>query len=272
MKDAYRDASEVLRAKVRSLEQTLAAREREIEELKGRAAEQDAVLGGLKEVLERGAASSLPTAKPSSRSPLVAGAVAITALTILGGAVALAARPRVVVAAPSAAQGIAPANRTDEATAAVPTGDVCSTAGVKLNVDGSDAFAPATNDRDLAGHKYRKDGSRSPWFTVNQTGDKGPIHVHGVGDFLPGDLGQTSLSLLTITTKGETDGYRLARGGKSFLEVTRSDGKLIAGRFEADVSRVEDTTREPPFGTPVVRVRGTFCLPAFPVNPSDTGP
>jgi hypothetical protein len=90
--------------------------------------------------------------------------------------------------------------------------------------------------------------------------------------FLPGDLGKTSLSLLTIMTKGETDGYTLARGGKSVLEVTRSDGRLIAGRFEADVSKVADTTREPPFGTPVVRVRGTFCLPAYPADPQDTGP
>jgi len=111
-------------------------------------------------------------------------------------------------------------------------------------------------------------GHRSPWFTV--TG--GAIYVHGVGDFLPGDVGTTKLTLFDVMVKGEEGGYTLARGGRSLLEVTRSDRDRIAGRFEADVSKVADVTREPAFGTPVVRMRGTFCLPALPANPRDTGP
>jgi hypothetical protein len=165
---------------------------------------------------------------------------------------------------------IRPAAAATVPVAVVPTAtaDPCATPGVHLTVDGAEAAAPARSDRDLAGHKYRRDGSRSPWFTV----EGGPLYVHAVGDFLPGDVGHTRLSLFTIITKGETDGYALARGGKSLFEVSRSDGQRIAGRFEADMSKVADTTREPPFGTPVVRVRGTFCLRALPANPKDTGP
>jgi hypothetical protein len=98
------------------------------------------------------------------------------------------------------------------------------------------------------------------------------MYVHGVGGYLPGDLGSSTLSLFTIMVKGDHGGYTLARGGRSLFVVDRSDGTRIAGRFEADASKVEDVTREPPFGSPVVRVRGTFCLPAQPANPTDTGP
>jgi hypothetical protein len=158
--------------------------------------------------------------------------------------------------------------QTTTTTAAAPKGDLCAKQGVSLTVDGSDAFAPVAASGDLAGHKYHRGGNRDAWFTVAGP----PIYVHGVGDSLSSDVGTTKLTLMTIMTKGENGGYRLARGGKSFLEVTRSDGKLIAGRFEADMSKVDETTREPPFGTPVVRVRGSFCLPAYPADPSDTGP
>lgn len=47
---------------------------------------------------------------------------------------------------------------------------------------------------------------------------------------------------------------------------------LATGRFEADMSRVPDVTRKPPFGTPVVRVRGSFCLPFRAGDPRDTAP
>jgi hypothetical protein len=144
----------------------------------------------------------------------------------------------------------------------------CARPGVRFTLAGEEAFAPAEGPRDLAGHKYRKDGSRSPWLTVNG----GPLYVHGVGDYQPGDVGTTRLVLVTVMKKGEHDGYALARDGESRLEVIASDGRFVQGRFEADVSKVADTTRAPPPGTAVVRLRGTFCLPALPADPSDTGP
>jgi hypothetical protein len=269
MRDAYRDANEGLVAKIRTLEQAVAERDSEIEELKGRAADQDAVLRGLKNLLEGKNGVNRSATIPASKRSFVVGAIVATTLAAIGGALVLA-RHRNAVTHDEPAVPLP--NKMPNAARSIPTGNLCSTPGVKLSVDGSDAFAPASNERDLAGHKYRRGGDRSPWFTVNQTAETGPIYVHGVGGYLSQDLGTTSLSLLTIMTKGETDGYTLARGGKSLLEVTRSDGKFIAGRFEADMSKVEDTTREPPFGTPVVRVRGTFCLPALPANPDDTGP
>ena len=128
--------------------------------------------------------------------------------------------------------------------------------------------SPVQGNRDLAGHKYRRSGDRSPWLTVNG----GPLYVHAVGGFLSGDTGKTDLSIFDIMTKGENGGYRVARGGRTLLEVTSADGKRVMGRFEADVSKVDDVTREAPFGTPVVRARGTFCLPQMPPNPRDTGP
>jgi hypothetical protein len=156
--------------------------------------------------------------------------------------------------------------------APVPKGEICEKPGVRFTINNEDAFAPATSDRDLAGHKYKRGGDRMPWFTVNQSMNHGSLYVHATGGFLTGDLGTTKLTILTIMTRGENGGYELARDGRSVVNVTRSDGKLIAGTFEADVSRVTEVTREPPFGTPVVRVRGSFCLPAFPANPNDTGP
>jgi hypothetical protein len=254
MNDAYRDEKESLHARIQELEAGLSNRDAELEELRQRSSDQNAVFTRLQSVLDRGA-------EPARRRwPFVAGTV-IAALGILGGSFGLA-RSRSLPPAPKAvaAQNAVPA--------ALPAADPCARPGVRLSLGGEDAEALASGDRDLAGHKYRRDGSRSPWLTV----EGGPLYVHAVGDFLHGDVGTTQLSLLTIITKGETAGYRLARGGKSVVEVMSSDGKHVSGRFEADVSKVADTTREPPFGTPVVRVRGTFCLPAVPADPTDTGP
>jgi hypothetical protein len=159
------------------------------------------------------------------------------------------------------------ARRTTAATPPAPL-DVCAEPGVHLELEGSALHAGVARERDLAGHKYRRDGSRSPWFTAQG----GPLYVHGVGAYLPRDVGTTQLSLLTVKKKGESDGYALANAAQSVLEVQGSNGKHIHGRFEADMSKVADTTRPPPAGAPVVRVRGTFCLPALAADPSDTGP
>ena len=72
--------------------------------------------------------------------------------------------------------------------------------------------------------------------------------------------------------KGAASGYALARDGRSVLEVTGSNREHVWGRFEADVSKVDDVTRRPPFGTPVTRVRGAFCLAAHADDPKDTAP
>lgn len=233
MTDAYRDDGESLRAKNAELEQEVAR---------------------LREKVKR---------HDAGRAMLVAGVV--LACAGIGGA----------LFAPRLARSSPPPPESPSSPAAPPVPVVahadapdCAHPGVHLTLGGEDAFAPAAGTRDLAGNKYRRDGSRSPWFTVQG----GALYVHGVGDFLSGDVGKTRLVLLDVVTKGESGGYTLARDGKSLVEVTASDGKTIQGRFEADVSKVEDTTRPPPFGTPVVRLRGTFCLPALPANPSDTGP
>lgn len=259
MSGSYRDETESLRAKAAHLEEELASREAEVEELRRRLADQEAVFTRLEGVIgqkEKGR---------SGRWFFVGG------LLLASAGVASA-----VFGLRTARSSELPVVATAQAPVSVPTppaaaplgGDLCARLGVRLTVGGEDAEAPAQGPRDLAGHKYRRDGSRSPWFTVNG----GPLYVHAVGGYLPGDVGTTQLSLFTVMTKGETDGYRLARDGKSLLEVQGSDGKHIWGRFEADASKVPDTTREAPFGTPVVRMRGTFCLPALPADPSDTGP
>lgn len=143
----------------------------------------------------------------------------------------------------------------------------CSTPGVRVTIDGEDAFAPAVAAGDVAGRKYRRGGDRLPWLTVN-----GPLYVHANGGFLPGDVGTTNLTLFTMRAKGDERGYTLAKDGRSVLTVTSVDDRFVRGHFEADVSKVDDTTRTPAFGTPVVRLRGSFCLPAKPANPNDTGP
>lgn len=250
MNDAYRDETESLRARNAQLEQ-------EVAELRARIADQDAVFRRLEGVIDQ-------REKKGSRSgrAVLLGGAALACVGIVAGVFA----PRLARSSPPPMSMPTPIQVSE----AAPHADApdCSRPGVHLTLAGEDAFAPASGTRDLAGHKYRRDGSRSPWLTVQG----GPLHVHAVGNYLPGDVGTTQLSLLTVITKGETGGYTLARDGKSLVEVTASDGKHIQGRLEADVSKVDDTTRTPPFGTPVVRLRGTFCLPALPANPSDTGP
>ena len=147
-----------------------------------------------------------------------------------------------------------------------PGEDPCAVPGVHVTVDGREAFAPARTDRDRGGEKYRRGGARATWLTVN-----GPLYVHAWGSDTPRDLGTTKLTMLDLVTEGEKGGYVLAPGGRAVLEVTRADTH-VAGTFEADVARVEEVTHEVPFGTPVVRARGTFCLARVTPNPSDTGP
>jgi hypothetical protein len=260
MSGAYRDEKQGLRDRVGELEQLLAKqkegldqRDAELEELRRRLANQEALFSALKQVVDRAT-----TRKPRRwLFPAIVAAM-VTAVGTAWLGLGSARLPRGARAAPLPAKTVEP----------IPLGEPCARLGVRLTVDGDDAHAPLQGDQDLAGHKYHRDGSRSPWFTIRGP----PLYVHGVGDSLRADVGTTSLSLLTIMTQGETDGHRLARGGKSLLEVLGSDGQRIFGRFEADMSKVADTTLEPPFGTPVVRVRGTFCLPAHPADPTDVGP
>jgi hypothetical protein len=249
------------------LEQALAkqeedreGRDAEILELRRRLADLEPLLARLKQAVD-GAA-------PAARRRWVAAAVTVALVAAIGAGWFWFGRGRGNPAWETPTSGAGAARPVAQAKETTSPEDACARLGVRLTVDGDDAEATARGEHDLAGHKYRRGGSRSTWFTVHGP----PLYVHGVGDFLPADVGTTQLSLLTIMTQGETDGYRLARGGKSVLEVLGSDGRRIFGRFEADISKVADTTLEPPFGTPVVRVRGTFCLPAQPADPSDTGP
>ncbi len=255
MSNAYRDDTDSLRARIHHLEEALAVRACELEALRQRSSDENAVFDRLQVALRQ---------KPSPRlRPLAWVGLAVT--VGLSGAGFLFVRSRVTprVSVPLWAEVAAP-NVPSPRVA----DDPCATLGVRLTVAGEDAGAFAHSEHDRADHKYHRDGTRSPWVTV----EGGPISVRIVGDPLRGDVGRTQLSYLTIVTQGETEAYRLARAGKSLMEVTGADGERISGRFEADVSRVAEPTREPPFGTAVVRVRGTFCLPAAPANPSDTGP
>ncbi|MFO0736857.1 MAG: hypothetical protein U0270_13310 [Labilithrix sp.] len=144
----------------------------------------------------------------------------------------------------------------------------CARLGVHFTVDGHDAFAPAVGERDRAGHKYRRGGDRSTWLHVMGSG---PITVHASGDFMASDTGRSEHPWLSISVKGEGGSWELARDGRAMMEVTGSDEELVRGRFEADMSHTPDG-RTPAFGSPVTRVRGTFCLRAVPSNPSDTAP
>lgn len=250
MNRTYRDENEAAHARVAELEDRLRARDAEIAELEAKLGDQDAVFRRLEGTLDAG--------KKRSRVPMVLASLAVGAGVL--GVLAISARvtPRAVA--------IAPPVTTVNAAPVIPA-DPCARMGVHLTVDGHDAVAVADDPTDKAGHKYKRGGERSAWFTVN-----GPLSVHGVGGFLPNDVGTTQLSLLTIKTQGEPTAYALARGGRSLVTVTSRDDRRIVGHFEADVSKVEDPTREPPFGTPVVRARGTFCLAAHPADPNDTGP
>jgi hypothetical protein len=259
--DPYRDELASALAHIARLEEELATRDKVIEELESARDDRDAVFTRLKGVID-------DRKEPRSGRWVFLGGLVIGCAGLVAAALSL----RHATAAQSPAP--APATANPPASLAPLDGDPCSRLGVRFTLDGEDAEAPATTERDLAGHKYRRDGSRSPWFTVRGGTDEdgGAIYIHGVGNFLPADLGTTELSLLTIVVEGDTEGYALAHNGKSMLEVVGSDTEHIWGRFEADVSKVADTTRPAPFGTPVVRVRGEFCLPALPANPSDTGP
>jgi hypothetical protein len=277
MSDAYRDERVALQARAHQLEDELKRRDAELDELRQRLSEQDAVLARLQGVLAR-----KPPSRPKRWPLFAAGAVAFAGLAaaamMLGRSRGAAAAPAPLAAPSPPAAASAAEVDTEPATSdafhappptpVAPLHDLCDRLGVRLTVDGSEAEAPAVGDRDQAGHKYRRDGTRAPWFNV----DGGNLYIHGWGDFLPGDVGTSRLTMLDIMTKGETGGYTLARGGRSVMHVLTSDGKHVSGRFEADMSRVADVTSEPPFGTPVVRVRGNFCLPALPADPNDTGP
>jgi hypothetical protein len=250
------------------LEQALAEQKADLENrdveigaLRRRLADLEPLLARLKQAVD-GAA---PRERRRWPAPAI---ISVALVAAIGAGWFLSGRARGIPARAMSISGSSPAARAAQAQQPAFAEEACSRLGVRLTVDGADGEATARGEYDLAGHKYRRDGSRSPWFTVHGP----PLYVHGVGDFLPGDVGKTQLTLITIMTQGETDGYRLARGGKSLLEVLGSDGKRIYGRFEADISKVEDTTVDPPFGTPVVRARGTFCLPARPADPTDTGP
>lgn len=261
MSDAYRDEADAARARVTQLEEKLSERETEVAELRKRLGDQEAVFTRLERVVDR------KEDRRSSKRFFVTGSI-LGVVGVLGGTFSLA-RAHTSTSLQTAPAILQPVQSASPPTPLTPLGaDVCSHLGVRLTVAGDDAEAPAKDQHDLGGHKYRRDGSRAAFFTVSG----GPLYVHAWGDFLPGDTGTTKLTMLDMMTKGETGGYRLARDGKSLLEVQGSDGKRIYGRFEADVSKVDDVTREAPFGTPVSRVRGTFCLPAKPANPSDTGP
>lgn len=249
----FRNENEAAHARVAELEDRLRARDETIAKLEAKLGDQEAVFRRLEGTLDAG--------KKRTRAPLALGLV----LSGVGAAALAIGVLRAGHAPPPAAPSaeVAPITTVN----AAPLADPCARMGVHLTVDGRDGVAVADDPTDRAGHHYRRGGERSPWFTVN-----GPLYVHGVGGFLPKDEGTTQLSLLTIKTKGEPSAYTLARGGRSLLTITSRDDQRIIGHFEADVSKVEDPTREPPFGTPVVRARGTFCLAAHPADPNDTGP
>ncbi|MEO8700444.1 MAG: hypothetical protein ABI867_10385 [Kofleriaceae bacterium] len=145
--------------------------------------------------------------------------------------------------------------------------DPCDVEGVRMVLDGT-AIQVRAHDGSLAGHKYRPDGMRSPWATIRD----GSAYAHLVGGFVGNDLGATTVDLLIIRTGADSAGFRLARAAASSFKVTRSNGRVIAGRFTAEVSQVVDTSRPPPASAAVVEVSGTFCLPAMPADPSDTAP
>ncbi len=146
--------------------------------------------------------------------------------------------------------------------------DPCAEMGVRIAMGDHLVNIPANLALDDAGHKYRKDGSRSAWLTANG----GPVYVHAVGGALPRDTGSSPLSLFMIRSGPDGHGFALSPRGGSHLDVTVSDGTKIGGRFEAEVSSVASVTQTPALSAPIIHVRGTFCLPALPANPRDTRP
>lgn len=262
MTDAYRSELTGLQEKAARLEAELRERDEEIARLRKRVQEEDAVFTRLQGVLED------KRRKPTRRG-LAVGSCVAAVLALIGGWT-FARHARTAPGPSSTAPDSTPPHEANAADLPPPDEALgtCSELGVRFTIGNDDVRAKAKGPRDLAGHKYRRGGSRSPWLDVQ--GD--PVYVAIRGDYLPGDLGTTKITLLTVHTQGDATSYVLANGGRSLLQVTRSDGKLIAGRFEVDVSRVQNATSPAPFGTPVERMRGTFCLPAQPADPNDTGP
>lgn len=276
MTSTYRDDAEALRARIEGLEARLAERDEELAALREKLASQEGVFEAL-----RGVVAERP--RSSGRGVYVLGGVLVGAVALgiaarVGGAIFARSAHAVPpshpssVVAPAAPDSLPP--REPFLTPVTATTDPCERLGVRLTLAGADAEAPARGASDLAGHKYRRGGDRSPWFSVHgqSEGRRSGLYVHGVGGFLAGDVGTTELTLFTIMAAGESGGYTLAHGGRSLLEVRGADDKRVWGRFEADVSKVKEPWSPAPFGADVLRVRGTFCLPRRAPDPSDTGP
>lgn len=291
---AYRDEYEALRTRTERLERELEERDARIAGLEERLGDNDALVERLRGVIDD------RTAKPTRRWATFGAGIAATlgvvgvvgaAVTLLGARKADAAphvervAPAVTLPAlPPAPDGL-PSSQAGEAAPLppIPPGNLCARLGIRITVDGSDAEALATGDRDGSGTKFRRNGDRAVYFGVAgfngagksadaTDGKTGNLYIHGWGSDMPANVGTSKMTLFDIMTKGESGGYTLARDGRSVLEVMGNDGKNAWGRFEADMSRVADVTRPPAFGTPVVRVRGNFCLPFHPGDPHDTGP
>jgi hypothetical protein len=253
---AYRDEFEALKTKTTQLEEQLEEREARIGNLEQKLAEKGrgwATFGG-------GVVATLG---------VVGCAGAMLVLFSARKADAGAVQPQV----PAQTELRVPDRLATAAASATPVvpvdpANLCSRLGIRLTVDGSDAEAPAVDKQDASMTKYRKNGDRAVAIHVGG----GNLYVHGWGTDMPTNIGSSKMSLFDITTKGESGGYTLARDGRSLLDVQGNDGKNSWGRFEADMSRVDDVTRTPAFGTPVVRVRGNFCLPFRAGDPHDTGP
>jgi hypothetical protein len=199
---------------------------------------------------------------PSARGPverpwLLFAALAFSLISV--------AESTLLLARPSPRRAASPAVALPILTGAA---DPCAELGVRFTMDGKETRVAADLERDRAGHKFQRSRSRSTWVTAYG----GPAYVHAVGAAAATHLGESELSLLTIKPAQGHDAYALARGAHGVLQITRADGQVIGGRFEANVSPVSDTTREPPPGTPVSHVRGSFCLPAHADDLSDTGP
>lgn len=273
MTDAYRSENESLQARNRQLEEDLATQRARVEELERRAASEEDVLFRLRAALDDG--SRAPRRWPLLASALIAGVGLVGAWLVT----------RVHAPPPSApAMGLVAGAR--------PLGGLGGLAGesapgLRLEIEGRTILVPIEGAEDRAGYKYRESGHRSAWFTSvgSEAGgprldcsqqaprDLGHVYVHGVGDFLSPEHGglPAPLTLLTVRIGGAEGGYRLAQDGQATVSVRSEDGQVI-GSFEADMSKVEDTTRPAPAGAPIVRVRGSFRLPLAPLDPSDTAP
>ena len=276
MSASYRDENESLRARNAQLEAELIEREVRLEALEQKLGDNDAVLDRLRGIVDQ------RSPKAGRFTSFACGVLlTVAAVGAVGGVVTVVGARRASAAAPpaqnapSAAPDRLPPVLVRDSHPPIDDKNLCARLGIRVTVDGEDAEAPAKSDADGSGTKYRRNGDRATYFSVGgwtRGADGGNLYVHAWGSDMPGDVGTSKLTLFEIKTKGEPGGYALARDGRSVLEVLGHDGKNAWGRFEADMSRVPDVTRAPPFGTPVVRVRGNFCLPFRPGDPKDTGP